>query len=244
MDRLDHIARFAAEAEAASDLETLRNALIEHLKRLGLAWFAYEADIPADNAVHKIVINNYPADWIDHYVGENYGPDDAVLIHSGSQVRPFVWSDAIGETQMTNRQRRLFREAREADLCSGGVIPLHGPGKIRGTFAVASQLDDEVFAKLFGLRRYELQLLANYFHSHIVDGKIVGMPLHTVKPSLRERQVLTHIALGRARGEIATAMKIQESTVKDHIKRATATLRAKNKTHAAVLAYAMGLIQL
>jgi DNA-binding CsgD family transcriptional regulator len=244
MDRLDYIARFAVEAEAATDLETLREALLDHLQRLGFAWFAYEGEIPTGNAAHKIVINNYPPDWIDHYLAENYGPDDAVLNYAASQTRPFTWTDSMRETPPTNRQRKVFREAREADLCSGGLIPLHGPGKIRGTFAVASSLGSEAFAEVFAARRYELHLLAHYFHSQIVEGRLAVQPHYTIRLTPREKQVLTHTAQGRARGEIATALGIQEPTVKDHLERVTRKFRAKNKTHAAVLAQSMGLIHL
>jgi two-component system nitrate/nitrite response regulator NarL len=55
--------------------------------------------------------------------------------------------------------------------------------------------------------------------------------------SLRETQVLRALAEGQSNKEIATALNIQEATVKVHVKTVFRKLGAKNRTHAALLAY-------
>ena len=57
----------------------------------------------------------------------------------------------------------------------------------------------------------------------------------------REREVLTHIARGLSNAEIATALTIEEGTVKTHVARILAKLRLRTRVHAVIYAYEHGL---
>ncbi|MEM8776669.1 MAG: response regulator transcription factor [Pseudomonadota bacterium] len=58
----------------------------------------------------------------------------------------------------------------------------------------------------------------------------------------RERDVLLGVTEGKLNKEIARDLDIQEVTVKLHVKTLSRKLRAKNRTHAAMLGRDMGLI--
>ncbi len=58
----------------------------------------------------------------------------------------------------------------------------------------------------------------------------------------RELDVLRHIALGQNNAEIATDLHITRETVKTHVRNVLHKLSARDRTHAAVLAYELGLI--
>jgi DNA-binding NarL/FixJ family response regulator len=65
-----------------------------------------------------------------------------------------------------------------------------------------------------------------------------GIPLP--KLTYRQREVLSHVALGRSNKEIARCLGLLESTVKVHVKTILKKLAATNRTQAAMLAVEMG----
>ena len=59
--------------------------------------------------------------------------------------------------------------------------------------------------------------------------------------SAREMQVLSGLVRGLANKEIAREIKLQEVTIKLHVKTLCRKLEAKNRTHAAIIAKEAGL---
>ena len=63
------------------------------------------------------------------------------------------------------------------------------------------------------------------------------------KLTARELEVITHTAYGKNRGDIAQTLHLSEETVKVYVERICRKLHATNKTHAAILAFSLGLIE-
>lgn len=60
--------------------------------------------------------------------------------------------------------------------------------------------------------------------------------------TLREVEVLRHVAMGNANKEIAAQLGIAEETVKTHMGRILSKLGAKDRTHAVIIAIKRGII--
>jgi len=58
----------------------------------------------------------------------------------------------------------------------------------------------------------------------------------------RELELVTYVALGSSKAEIATALVLSPLTVKTHITRAMATVGARDRAQLVVLAYRTGLV--
>jgi DNA-binding NarL/FixJ family response regulator len=70
----------------------------------------------------------------------------------------------------------------------------------------------------------------------------VGHPTDTL--TMREREVLRLLALGRTQREIAQQLGISDKTVSSHLQRVLEKLRVHSRAHAVAVAYQDGLVRL
>ena len=93
---------------------------------------------------------------------------------------------------------------------------------------------DELQARIYALlRRSTSQANAG---EPLNANKGVESPLLKLL-SIREREVLQHLGAGESNSEIGQALCISQETVKSHIKSLLNKLKAKDRTHAGVIAF-------
>lgn len=242
MDRLEHIDRFIAEIDCSKNIDDVFIALRKHLERLGFERFSYWL-LSADQGPRQpLFISSYPEEWLKRYVNKNYASTDIVPRHVVRVSRPFSWGGVIQGMPLTDSQRLIFNESREFGLHSGASVPIHGPGKAKGSFSVANDMPEEEFSKLFVTRRHEIHLIATYAHEKILTFGITSPPGPNIKLSPREIEILTWTAQGKTRWEISSILSISEDTVKKHIDHCCTKLNVSNKTHAVAIAMTHALI--
>ena len=98
---------------------------------------------------------------------------------------------------------------------------------------------DELQARIYALLRRSASQVQN--EEHLTGDKQIESPLLNMLSS-REREVLQHLGEGESNAEIGEALCISQETVKSHVKSLLHKLKAKDRTHAVVIAFHKGLI--
>ena len=98
---------------------------------------------------------------------------------------------------------------------------------------------DELQARIYALLRRSTS--QNQTEKLLAGDKQMESPLLNMLSS-REREVLQHLGEGESNAEIGEALCISQETVKSHVKSLLHKLKAKDRTHAVVIAFHEGLI--
>ncbi len=238
----DYLESFIKKIDEATTLDDILSLLTERISGLGFTHFAYWLLWPPEGARQPLCITNYPDDWAEYYLNENYASHDYVGRYAAKSTLPFVWNKLVAERQLTQQQQKIFHEGQDAGLKAGATVPIHGPGAAKATFSVSADMPDKDFEKLFSQHRHEVHLMATYAHE-----KIIGLGLHkpldnAINLTPREIEVLTWAAKGKSRWEISIILAISEETVKAHLENTRRKLGASNTTHAIAIALLHGLL--
>lgn len=238
----ERIETFIRAVDEATTLVHIFDALSARLSQIGFQRFAYWLLWPPGGPRQPLCITNYPDEWAEYYLNENFGSHDYVARYAVKSNVPFIWNDLQKQFRLSPQQKLIFDEGATAGLNAGGTVPIHGPGTAKATFSVANDMSDTDFKQLFQLRRHEIHLMATYVHE-----KIMGLGLHkpldgAIKLTPREIEILTWVAKGKSRWETGIILNISEDTVKAHLDNIRQKLSASNTTHAIAIALLHGLL--
>ena len=148
---LDLLDRYIDEIDRARSLDDIHYVVLKEIQRLGFGEFSYQLLWPPEGPQRKFYITNYPKGWTKRYLEKDHVRNDLVSRTSAMTKLPFLWHEMPNLRNMTDTQRTVFHEASEFGHLSGGTVPLHGPGRAKALFAVASDKPKEEFEKLFFL---------------------------------------------------------------------------------------------
>ncbi|WP_182356199.1 helix-turn-helix transcriptional regulator [Komagataeibacter europaeus] len=178
--------------------------------------------------------SSYPVHWTTHYMNRSYGQVDPVLRRAMTSHAGFGWH-ACDPVQ--KQERALVTDMHDLGLQDGFVMPIHGP-------------DSSVFVVNFGQlarkaisRRVQaaLSMLTMQYYQHY---HYLTTPPEPELPVLtqRECECLSWVANGKTTVDISDILKLNENTVKFHLKNAQRKLDCTNRVTTVLKAISLGLI--
>jgi LuxR family transcriptional activator of conjugal transfer of Ti plasmids len=217
----------------AQDERAIKQALRNFASAVGFDRFAYlnirAGDIRA--------LSNYPTEWKQTYLDNNYAVIDPVVTIAKRSMQPFAWSqercgDAAPEAV------HFFGEAADFGIRSGISIPVRGGFGRTAMLTLASDRSNSA-AEI----RNAIHAITAVAFVHVHLDRLVRTP-HSTTVELTPRQslCLSWASMGKTMDEIADLLGISERAVRFYVKGARDRLHATNTTHAVRLAVEQGLI--
>lgn len=203
----------------------------------------YALSMGGDRADQEFGAMTYKPAWHQRYEDSNYRDVDPVVHAAVTGFAPVDWR----HLDWTGRPvKRLLSEAHEFRVGNQGLsIPIHGPQGQFAMFTITKQCSDADWGRLLTDISQDVLVMSHYIHRQVVDSAGPRMAQEGIqKLSPRERDVLTMIAAGRTRAQIADALKISESTLRVYIDSARHKLGALNAFHAVAIAMKTGAIRI
>ncbi|MEL6958122.1 MAG: LuxR family transcriptional regulator [Pseudomonadota bacterium] len=222
------------QATDRGGLQTCSEALRDYydVAHLGYHW------VSADGAQYGC--GTYTLEWVTRYVQNDYVRIDPVIIGCFSRFHPVDWK----ELDWSSKAAQAFRaEAIEYGVGNQGYsIPVRGPSGQFALFSLSHNTDDATWADFTEKHRRDLILCAHAFNQKALELETNRLP-EPVKPlSGREVDVLTYLAVGYSRGQVAQMLSISEHTLRAYVESARFKLGASNTMHAVARAVSEGLI--
>ncbi|WP_143515375.1 helix-turn-helix transcriptional regulator [Pseudooctadecabacter jejudonensis] len=222
------------QATELSALQTCTEALRDHygVAHLGYHWVSADGE--------QYGCGTYSIEWITRYVQNDYVRIDPVIIGCFQRFHPVDWK----ELDWSSKPAIAFRkEAIEAGVGNQGYsIPIRGPSGQFALFSLSHNATDEDWADFTETHRRDLILCAHSFNQKALEIEDKRRP-EPVKPlSGREVDVLTYLAMGYSRGQVAQTLNLSEHTLRAYIESARFKLSASNTMHAIARAVSEGHI--
>ncbi len=195
-----------------------------------------------DDRPRPALESTYPAEWNARYIEKSYMSIDPIRRFGLISHAAFRWDDLRRSRPLrpllSDAERRLLDEGREAGLRNGIGIPLHGPDGVDG-IGLASP-DDRVDLPPNALSL--LTLVGIQFH-HAYQAKRVAKAADPVRLTQRERDVLSWCARGKSTWSIGEILGISGHGVDFHIRNILKKLDADCRMTAVVKAMRQHLIE-
>jgi DNA-binding CsgD family transcriptional regulator len=222
---------------------TKANAFLEALVLThGLANAAYLAHtIPGRGPEDPIVWATYSAQWIAHYIENDYIKIDPVVALDKTSVVPVDWQSIDKSSPLL---RRFFGEATEFGVGRNGLaIPVRGPRGDRSIFVVTSNDTTTEWEKKKRVLVRDLVLVSQYVHQQaMTEAGVYRAKKSEVKLAPREAECLRWAAAGKTVPDIAVILSISERVTRGYLDTARHKLNASNVAHAVGRAVSLGLI--
>lgn len=198
------------------------------------------AGLPKPLVTH---FSSYPKDWVAHYIEDGLFFRDPVVHRASDAVSPFAWADLLNN-ETPEEARDFLNEANAAGISGGLSIPIRGPQ------------DFALFSVCAGENERESNALIRHSAPYMT---ILGMAVHERARKLyqplaldaggikdlspRQREIMQWIARGKSAWDISRIIGISEARVRHASAFAFEKLGCRDRTHAAIRAVLLGMIE-
>ena len=189
---------------------------------------------PASQSKNDI-LTNWPSEWIDRWVDQNYVFHDPIFQYAIRHRSPFLWSTAFKHG--TKIGKKIIRESREYNLYDGIAIPITTDFGPLGCVSIGCDSGDFDTSSIPVI---ELVCIHLYQHLQMLDDCSTNQMFGLL--TKRETEVLHFVAEGKTNWEIGKILNLSEFSVKDHVQNLTRKLQANNRTQAVSVAIRNSLI--
>jgi DNA-binding CsgD family transcriptional regulator len=186
--------------------------------------------------------STYNPAWGERYAEQDFMRIDPVVEGAARSFVPINWKELDWSDR---RRRQLLREAVDFGVGNQGyTVPIHGPNGQFAIFVLNATCSDQKWEQFIAAQRSAILVISHFFHQKVLDiTKVFGDP-PPPKLSSRETDVLTHLALGKNRSQIAYDLKISENTLRVYADSARHKLGALNMPHAIAIGVKKGLVKI
>ena len=223
--------------EATSSLEGIQDVIEKVRDLFEIDHIVYHW---VDSAGDQYGCGTYSDEWVQRYLEQEYLRTDPVITGCYQRFHPVDWK----RLDWSSKPARVFLD----DALKHGVgnqgysIPIRGPNGQFALFSISHNCDDLVWEKFTEKHSRDLILLAHYFNRKALDFEPDRAPEQSRTLSPREVDVMTLLAMGYSRAQVAETLSISEHTLRVYIESARFKLGALNTTHAIARAMSRGLI--
>lgn len=183
-----------------------------------------------------ILMNGWPDAWTERYLEAQHYDQDPLRRYCMSTDQTFSWSEIPRSLTISARAAAVLAEAPAFGLNDGLCVPLHTRFGAGG-FSLSGEAIEDTPSM-----RNMVRLLSFYVCEAIERSD--KKRLQVAQLTVRERDVLTWVAVGATGPEIAVTLGISEYTVADHLKNARLKLGTRNNAHSVAVALRTGQINI
>jgi DNA-binding CsgD family transcriptional regulator len=223
--------------EGASELSGLQQVIETFRDHFGVDHVVYHW---VSGAGDQYGCGTYAPDWVQRYLDLEYLRIDPVIQGCYQRFHPVDWK----RLDWSGKAARAFqKDAIAHGIGSQGYsVPVRGPNGQFALFTVSHNCSDEDWAAFTEAHRRDLILIAHYFNQKALELEPDRKPEPAQALSPREVDVMTFLAMGYSRAQVAQTLAISEHTLRVYIESARFKLGASNTVHAVARALSRGLI--
>jgi len=199
------------------------------------------------------LFGTYESDWMKHYIRNGYYVDDPLMQNynglNGNGL-PYFWSDLQMNTVLSPFHNKIFKEAWEAGLQEGLLVPLQTGANEYAVFSYAGLNLKPNLTTKGTLHAMAVQAHARARQILLLDNasKLMRNRVHhSAKPNVSaltnaEINVLKLLAADLGAGAIAKTRNVSISTVRKHIASAKDKMQVDELTGLIATAYRQKII--